>query len=110
MVKDENDDWLHRGHLDDNDEWIHERDLDGNDDLIHVSGGPTDVHSSFASCLHLYNFCQFSSISIKYFRVKYLLLQTQTHVKCPQCETKNDLVGVVFHQTVGYVMSFTNSR
>ncbi|XP_072149043.1 uncharacterized protein [Setaria viridis] len=38
MVKDENDDWLHRGHLDDNDEWLYERDLDGNDDLIHVSG------------------------------------------------------------------------
>ncbi|RCV43169.1 hypothetical protein SETIT_9G273600v2 [Setaria italica] len=38
MIKDENDDRLHRGYLDDNDEWIHERDLDGNDDLIHVSG------------------------------------------------------------------------
>ncbi|XP_004987309.1 uncharacterized protein LOC101777045 isoform X3 [Setaria italica] len=41
MVKDKNDDWLHRGHLDDYDEWLYERDLDGNDDLIHVSDGGT---------------------------------------------------------------------
>nr|TKW20345.1 hypothetical protein SEVIR_4G081400v2 [Setaria viridis] len=40
MVKDENDDWLHRGDLDKNDERLCERDLDRNDDLIHVSGGP----------------------------------------------------------------------
>nr|TKW31164.1 hypothetical protein SEVIR_2G086900v2 [Setaria viridis] len=37
MVKDENDDWLHRGDLDENDEWLHRRDLDGNDDWLHVS-------------------------------------------------------------------------
>uniref|UniRef100_K3Z2Q2 Uncharacterized protein n=1 Tax=Setaria italica TaxID=4555 RepID=K3Z2Q2_SETIT len=48
MVKDKNDDWLHRGHLDDYDEWLYERDLDGNDDLIHVSAGTKDAQGDCA--------------------------------------------------------------